>query len=112
MPVGPAAVHVDDAAVTFEFFRRAGRAVPVQVGGRGDEHAPAGRQPPRDEVGVRGRVDAAVVELQRQLREKRVERGPQGMRPNVTEVVILDAGHWLMEEAPEATRKAIRQFVE
>ncbi|MCS0581922.1 alpha/beta hydrolase [Massilia pinisoli] len=31
---------------------------------------------------------------------------------NVTEVVIPDAGHWLMEEAPEATMKAILEFVD
>jgi pimeloyl-ACP methyl ester carboxylesterase len=31
---------------------------------------------------------------------------------NVTEVVIPDAGHWLMEEAPEATMKAIQKFIE
>lgn len=31
---------------------------------------------------------------------------------NVTEVVIPDAGHWLMEEAPEATMKAIQAFVD
>jgi pimeloyl-ACP methyl ester carboxylesterase len=31
---------------------------------------------------------------------------------NVTEVVIPDAGHWLMEEAPEATMKAIQGFVD
>lgn len=31
---------------------------------------------------------------------------------NVTEVVIPDAGHWLMEEAPEATMKAIVAFVD
>jgi pimeloyl-ACP methyl ester carboxylesterase len=31
---------------------------------------------------------------------------------NVTEVVIPDAGHWLMEEAPEATMKAILGFVD
>jgi hypothetical protein len=88
-------VHIKDAAVVFEFFRRTGCAVPVQVGRRGDEHAPAGRQAPRDEivirdrtmaddgiVSVRGRVDPAVVQLERQLdpgvlREKRIERGPQ-----------------------------------
>ena len=31
---------------------------------------------------------------------------------DVTEVVIPDAGHWLMEEQPEATIKAIRQFLD
>ena len=31
---------------------------------------------------------------------------------NVTEVVIPDAGHWLMEEAPEATMKAVQQFID
>jgi pimeloyl-ACP methyl ester carboxylesterase len=31
---------------------------------------------------------------------------------NVTEVVIPDAGHWLMEEAPEATMAAIRKFID
>jgi pimeloyl-ACP methyl ester carboxylesterase len=31
---------------------------------------------------------------------------------NVTEVVVPDAGHWLMEEAPEATMKAILGFVD
>ena len=31
---------------------------------------------------------------------------------DVTEVVIADAGHWLMEENPAATVKAIRQFVD
>jgi pimeloyl-ACP methyl ester carboxylesterase len=31
---------------------------------------------------------------------------------NVTEVVIPDAGHWLMEEAPEATMAAIQGFVD
>lgn len=31
---------------------------------------------------------------------------------NVTELVIPDAGHWLMEEAPEATMKAIQDFVD
>jgi pimeloyl-ACP methyl ester carboxylesterase len=31
---------------------------------------------------------------------------------NVTEVVIPDAGHWLMEEAPEATMAAIQKFVD
>jgi pimeloyl-ACP methyl ester carboxylesterase len=31
---------------------------------------------------------------------------------NVTEVVIPDAGHWLMEEAPEPTMKAIQAFVD
>jgi pimeloyl-ACP methyl ester carboxylesterase len=31
---------------------------------------------------------------------------------NVTEVVIPDAGHWLMEEAPDATMKAIQGFVD
>jgi pimeloyl-ACP methyl ester carboxylesterase len=31
---------------------------------------------------------------------------------DVTEVVIPDAGHWLMEEQPAATIKAIRQFLD
>ena len=31
---------------------------------------------------------------------------------NVTEVVIPDAGHWLMEEAPEATMAAIQKFAD
>lgn len=31
---------------------------------------------------------------------------------NVTEVVIPEAGHWLMEEAPTATIAAIRKFVD
>ena len=31
---------------------------------------------------------------------------------NVTEVVIPDAGHWLMEEAPDATMAAIQKFLE
>jgi pimeloyl-ACP methyl ester carboxylesterase len=31
---------------------------------------------------------------------------------DVTEVVISDAGHWLMEEQPVATIKAIRQFLD
>jgi len=31
---------------------------------------------------------------------------------DVTEVVIPDAGHWLMEEQPEATVKAVRQFLD
>ena len=31
---------------------------------------------------------------------------------DVTEVVIPDAGHWLMEEQPAATVKAIRQFLD
>jgi pimeloyl-ACP methyl ester carboxylesterase len=31
---------------------------------------------------------------------------------DVTEVVIPDAGHWLMEEQPVATIKAIRQFLD
>lgn len=31
---------------------------------------------------------------------------------NVTEVVIPNAGHWLMEEAPEPTMKAIQAFVD
>lgn len=31
---------------------------------------------------------------------------------NVTEVVIPDAGHWLMEEAPAATIAAIRAFID
>jgi pimeloyl-ACP methyl ester carboxylesterase len=31
---------------------------------------------------------------------------------NVTEVVIPDAGHWLMEEAPEATIAAIQGFID
>lgn len=30
---------------------------------------------------------------------------------DVTEVVIADAGHWLMEESPAATVKAVRQFL-
>ncbi|MGY3422400.1 pimeloyl-ACP methyl ester carboxylesterase [Bradyrhizobium sp. F1.13.4] len=31
---------------------------------------------------------------------------------DVTELVIPDAGHWLMEEQPAATVKAIRQFLD
>jgi pimeloyl-ACP methyl ester carboxylesterase len=31
---------------------------------------------------------------------------------NVTELVVPGAGHWLMEEAPAVTTKAIRQFIE
>jgi pimeloyl-ACP methyl ester carboxylesterase len=31
---------------------------------------------------------------------------------NVTELVVPDAGHWLMEEKPEATVKAVRAFIE
>jgi len=31
---------------------------------------------------------------------------------DVTEVVIPDAGHWLMEEQPAATIKAVRQFLD
>jgi pimeloyl-ACP methyl ester carboxylesterase len=31
---------------------------------------------------------------------------------NVTGVVVPDAGHWLMEEQPAATIKAVRQFLE
>lgn len=31
---------------------------------------------------------------------------------DVTEVVIPDAGHWLMEEQPEATVKAVRAFLD
>ena len=31
---------------------------------------------------------------------------------DVTEVVIQDAGHWLMEEQPAATMKAVRQFLD
>jgi len=31
---------------------------------------------------------------------------------DVTEVVVGDAGHWLMEEQPAATVKAIRQFLD
>ena len=31
---------------------------------------------------------------------------------DVTEVVIGDAGHWLMEEQPAATMKAVRQFLD
>jgi pimeloyl-ACP methyl ester carboxylesterase len=30
---------------------------------------------------------------------------------DVTEVVIPGAGHWLMEENPQATVKAVRQFL-
>lgn len=30
---------------------------------------------------------------------------------NVTELVIADAGHWLMEEAPVETTQAIRRFI-
>jgi pimeloyl-ACP methyl ester carboxylesterase len=30
---------------------------------------------------------------------------------NVTELVVPDAGHWLMEEAPVATIQAIRSFI-
>jgi pimeloyl-ACP methyl ester carboxylesterase len=31
---------------------------------------------------------------------------------NVTELVIPDAGHWLMEEQPEATVRAVRDFLD
>jgi pimeloyl-ACP methyl ester carboxylesterase len=31
---------------------------------------------------------------------------------NVTEVVIPESGHWLMEEAPAATVRAVRQFID
>ncbi|EJL91036.1 putative hydrolase or acyltransferase of alpha/beta superfamily [Herbaspirillum sp. CF444] len=31
---------------------------------------------------------------------------------NVTEVIIPDAGHWLMEEAPAATVKAVQSFLD
>ena len=31
---------------------------------------------------------------------------------NVTEVVIPDAGHWLMEEAPGPTMAAIQAFID
>ena len=31
---------------------------------------------------------------------------------DVTEVVVADAGHWLMEEQPAVTIKAIRQFID
>jgi pimeloyl-ACP methyl ester carboxylesterase len=31
---------------------------------------------------------------------------------DVTELVIPDAGHWLMEEQPAVTVKAIRQFLD
>jgi pimeloyl-ACP methyl ester carboxylesterase len=31
---------------------------------------------------------------------------------HVTEVVILNAGHWLMEEQPAATMTAIRTFLD
>jgi len=31
---------------------------------------------------------------------------------DVTEVVVPEAGHWLMEEQPAATVKAIRQFLD
>jgi pimeloyl-ACP methyl ester carboxylesterase len=31
---------------------------------------------------------------------------------DVTEVVVPNAGHWLMEESPEATVRAIRQFLD
>ncbi len=31
---------------------------------------------------------------------------------NVTEVVIPNAGHWLMEEQPAATMTAIRTFLD
>jgi pimeloyl-ACP methyl ester carboxylesterase len=31
---------------------------------------------------------------------------------DVTELVIPDAGHWLMEESPAATVKAVRQFLD
>jgi pimeloyl-ACP methyl ester carboxylesterase len=31
---------------------------------------------------------------------------------NVTELVVPDAGHWLMEEAPGPTIAAIRDFVD
>jgi pimeloyl-ACP methyl ester carboxylesterase len=30
---------------------------------------------------------------------------------NVTELVIPDAGHWLMEEQPAATISAVREFL-
>jgi pimeloyl-ACP methyl ester carboxylesterase len=31
---------------------------------------------------------------------------------NVTEVVVPDSGHWLMEEQPAATVAAIRTFLD
>lgn len=31
---------------------------------------------------------------------------------NVTELVVPNAGHWLMEEAPEATISAVRNFID
>jgi pimeloyl-ACP methyl ester carboxylesterase len=31
---------------------------------------------------------------------------------NVTELVIPNAGHWLMEEAPDATITAIHDFID
>jgi pimeloyl-ACP methyl ester carboxylesterase len=31
---------------------------------------------------------------------------------DVTELVIPDAGHWLMEEQPAVTVKALRQFLD
>jgi pimeloyl-ACP methyl ester carboxylesterase len=31
---------------------------------------------------------------------------------DVTEVVVKDAGHWLMEEQPAATMKAVREFLD
>jgi pimeloyl-ACP methyl ester carboxylesterase len=30
---------------------------------------------------------------------------------NVTELVILNSGHWLMEEQPDATISAVREFL-
>jgi pimeloyl-ACP methyl ester carboxylesterase len=31
---------------------------------------------------------------------------------NVTEVIIPGSGHWLMEESPEATVKAVQSFLD
>jgi len=31
---------------------------------------------------------------------------------NVTELVVPNAGHWLMEEAPDVTVTAVRDFIE
>jgi pimeloyl-ACP methyl ester carboxylesterase len=31
---------------------------------------------------------------------------------NVTELVIPDSGHWLMEEQPQATVAAVRSFLD
>ncbi len=38
--------------------------------------------------------------------------GTPSRATDVTEVVVPDAGHWLMEEQPAATVKAVRQFLD